>query len=611
MEPHKRKRKVKPNGSDCRRSKSPVRASSKFFKIILPSVINEKKLTIPKKFVRKYGDELSAVAMLTVPTGHVSHVGLEKADKMLWFCDGWQQFMERYSISCGYFLVFKYKGKSSFDVLIFDLTATEIQYSCTIRSSSEENNNGKFCQLSDEDEIEDDDSVEILGSLGFVGSSSKISLGLDKKGKSAALLESSKPTPRCLTRTKRYKKDQEQTIELENWHGACGRKPSRSETSNWHDSLLDKSKRKNQFVTKNIQNLQTSAPTVRDRGFDQLNESELKDKTYRIDVEEQHPTKIANSSHVATQRNRDTSYQTTNQRIVSRGSVINEARERATNAARMFKPENPFHMAILRPYNVNHHFFLNIPLEFAMKMKSLLGVSDIVKLQVSDGREWHVHYIHKRRRPVVRLCKGWRTFVKENNLMEGDICVFELIKVMDLVLKVSIFRTAEYAGQPNLPHQFDESIYSKTTNQRTVSRGPLINQAREGAINAARMFKSENPFHMVILRPNNVNNRFSLNIPSEFAMKIKYLLGVSDIVKLQVSDGREWRVRCIHDSGGRQAILSKGWRMFAKENNLVEGDVCVFELIKVLKDLVIQVSIFRAVEYAGQVNQPLDYSLAN
>ncbi|XP_059668852.1 B3 domain-containing transcription factor VRN1-like [Cornus florida] len=314
MERCKRKRAVGPNGSDCRRSKkSPGRPSSAFFKIILASTIHEKKLRIPEKFVRKYSDELSDVAILTVPTGHVSHVGLEKADKMLWFCDGWQQFMEHQSISRGYFLVFEYKGNTSFDVLIFDLTATEIQYSCTIRRSSKENNNGKLIELSDDEEIEDDDSDEMSGSTGFVGSSSKIRLGQDRKGKGAALLESSETTPRSLTRSKRYKKDLGQTIKLENLHRACGRKPSRSKASNWQDSLLDKSK----SVTKNIQNLQAPAPPVRDGGFDQSNENDLKDKTFRIDVEQQHPTKIANSSLVAIQRNKDITHQTTNRRTVS------------------------------------------------------------------------------------------------------------------------------------------------------------------------------------------------------------------------------------------------------------------------------------------------------
>ncbi|XP_059668853.1 B3 domain-containing protein REM19-like [Cornus florida] len=248
----------------------------------------------------------------------------------------------------------------------------------------------------------------------------------------------------------------------------------------------------------------------------------------------------------------------------------------------------------------------NIPVEFAMKIKYLLGVSEIVKLQVSDGREWCVRFIHAcgHGGHGSKISKGWITFVKENNLVEGDICVFELVEVKDVVLKVSIFHIAEYAGQPNLPHEFDERKYSKNTNQRTVSRGPVKNEAREREINAATMFKPENHFHRVILH--SYNHSF-LNIPSEFGMRMKYLLGVSDInmVKLQLSDGREWYARCIHDKLGRQAKLTMGWGTFVRENNLVEGDTCVFELNKA-KDFVLKVSIFRTVAYAGQAKQPLE-----
>jgi len=84
---------------------------------------------IPEKFVREFGDELSDVATLTVPNnGHFWQVGLEKANKEIWFQNGWQDFMESHSILYGYFLVFRYEGSSKFHVLVFDNTATEIQY---------------------------------------------------------------------------------------------------------------------------------------------------------------------------------------------------------------------------------------------------------------------------------------------------------------------------------------------------------------------------------------------------------------------------------------------------------------------------------------------------
>ena len=82
----------------------------------------------PKKFVREYEDKLSSIATLTVPNGSIWQVRLEKANNNIWVRGGWQDFVEHRSINYGYFLVFKYKGNSKFQVLVFDMTATETKY---------------------------------------------------------------------------------------------------------------------------------------------------------------------------------------------------------------------------------------------------------------------------------------------------------------------------------------------------------------------------------------------------------------------------------------------------------------------------------------------------
>ena len=72
--------------------------------------------------------KLSTVATLIAPYGGIWQVGLKKAYNNIWFCNSWQDFVEYHSICYGYFLVFIYEGNSSFHVLIFDKTTTEIQY---------------------------------------------------------------------------------------------------------------------------------------------------------------------------------------------------------------------------------------------------------------------------------------------------------------------------------------------------------------------------------------------------------------------------------------------------------------------------------------------------
>ena len=87
--------------------------------------------------------------------------------------------------------------------------------------------------------------------------------------------------------------------------------------------------------------------------------------------------------------------------------------------------------------------------------------------------------------------------------------------------------------------------------------------------------------------------------PSCFAEK--YLNGVSGFIKLQHPDGRQWPVRCLYRTG--RAKLSQGWFEFAIDNNLGEGDVCVFELLR-MKEVVLQVTIFRVTDEAEFLSPP-------
>ncbi|XP_041015198.1 B3 domain-containing protein At1g49475-like [Juglans microcarpa x Juglans regia] len=107
------------------------RRPAHFFKIMLPSAMAQKKLRIPVKFVRLFGDELPTVVTLILPNGCSWQVGLERAthEKEIWFHKGWHDFVEYHSIDSGHFLVFRYEGNSNFHVLVFDKTSTEIQYS--------------------------------------------------------------------------------------------------------------------------------------------------------------------------------------------------------------------------------------------------------------------------------------------------------------------------------------------------------------------------------------------------------------------------------------------------------------------------------------------------
>ena len=83
---------------------------------------------IPKKFISKYGVDLSNMAFLTVPNGTKWKVKMTKRDGEVWFQNGWREFASCHALTLGHLLVFRYEGNSHFYVLIFDATATEINY---------------------------------------------------------------------------------------------------------------------------------------------------------------------------------------------------------------------------------------------------------------------------------------------------------------------------------------------------------------------------------------------------------------------------------------------------------------------------------------------------
>lgn len=76
-------------------------------------------------------------------------------------------------------------------------------------------------------------------------------------------------------------------------------------------------------------------------------------------------------------------------------------------------------------------------------------------LRVMDGRSWFVRYkvnkkLNKRGtydRTAEILNPGWRTFVKDNNVEVGDVCIFELISNIEnhtSVFLVTIDRRADH-----------------------------------------------------------------------------------------------------------------------------------------------------------------------
>ncbi|XP_017413767.1 B3 domain-containing transcription factor VRN1 isoform X2 [Vigna angularis] len=97
-----------------------------FFKIILET--NIERIKVPSKFTRKHGSFLPNPVSLRPPDSKEWVVYWTQENGEVWLDKGWKEFVENYSLSYGYFVMFKFKGTSQIDVTILDPSAVELDY---------------------------------------------------------------------------------------------------------------------------------------------------------------------------------------------------------------------------------------------------------------------------------------------------------------------------------------------------------------------------------------------------------------------------------------------------------------------------------------------------
>ncbi|THG13383.1 hypothetical protein TEA_008236 [Camellia sinensis var. sinensis] len=337
------------------------------------SCITSSDLMIPGKFVRKYGEKLklSKLAFLKVPSGAVWQVELSNSRGHVWLHNGWKEFMKYYSISYGHFLVFQYNGNSIFHVLIFDKSASEIEY-----PSGQTNQKWDF-QIPETEDVELDDSVEILDDF--------------------------------LTCQGTFEKDG--SVEILNDPPTCKRRKM------MRTNLTCK--------TKNDSNLHSRGIQSKEGKLANLNE----------DVTREIKKECTQGMHTAQGR-------LPSQVPDRRKSVNVDHRFRARQRAKGFESKNPFFMVYMQPSYLRPKQSLHIPLDFAKKYFS--GKQSGVILRVSDGRTWSAQFYGKKRGPKHKL--GWISFARDNNILAGDVCVFEMMMKSNIeppLLNVMILRAAE------------------------------------------------------------------------------------------------------------------------------------------------------------------------
>ncbi|KAK9038800.1 hypothetical protein V6N11_023653 [Hibiscus sabdariffa] len=486
-----------------------------FFKIILEDTIQDKKLGIPRKFVKKYGNGLSNSVLLTVPSGDTWHVELTKSDGVVWLQNGWQEVVEFYSLKNGYFLVFKYEGNGKFMLLIFDMSASEIEYPCKshiedhksgeqvclkpVKEAAKDVTCGEITQKTppsketmkkksqasssksrkkrktDENDCEDlsnceeDLQTEVPGDALAFGASelyAKARLRASAfKSENPFFLVTMQPyyinpgrkmcIPKDFTLKFLNKKVGDLTLctsDGKTWSGNYHRYISKDKYTKAIIHIGWKP-----FVQDN--NLEAGDVCV----FELISQTEIKLKViiYRVchDTSSSSPLDGINSLDDGGNVSSSTLGSTKRKRNGLKRPMTQIEKAIAIQRTGCFQSKNPFFKVVMQPRYLTIRCSLSVPYKFVKRY--LDEEKDEAILQVADGRTWIVKF-------AVKVVTGgqhkaefstWKTFAKDNNLVVGDVCVFELINRHENSFKVSIFPAAPGANSsPSLQENLSSHI---------------------------------------------------------------------------------------------------------------------------------------------------------
>ncbi|KAF2318736.1 hypothetical protein GH714_010390 [Hevea brasiliensis] len=440
-----------------------------FFKIILDETIHDKKLGIPRRFVRKYGKDLSSPAFLQVPSGRIWKVELNKCDGEIWLQNGWQEFMEYYSLAYGSFLVFEYnKRNCHFNVIIFDKTASEIYYPISVTNGDDREPNNLQEEIQEPmiiHETENDASIEILDDLPCRKRREKLPLSSPLPQKMMKVenspgntgkrvygdISGQKQTPDRIVVRKERLRAKEKTEALRR---ASTNFKSKDpfflivmQPSYVHPGLkmsIPASFAQKYFPAKHsgdamLNGLDGRTWPVKFYIYNKANYGHAVAKItqgWKVFAKDNH---LEVGDVCAFELIMIKGFKATFKVNIFRHNEGNELKLKdeesnspgAIEAAKSFTSVHPFFKVVISPSHMKN-YNMHVPQKFISNIKQS---AEILKLQV-ENRWWPVKLNLYPQLGKGTFTSGWSAFVRENSVKVGDVCIFELINSKTLQVKV-------------------------------------------------------------------------------------------------------------------------------------------------------------------------------
>ncbi|KAI4357357.1 hypothetical protein L6164_001310 [Bauhinia variegata] len=618
-----------------------------FLRRIRSHNLEEGKLQIPKKFVRKYGKGLLNPLVLQLPNGSKWVVHWEKCKNQTFLEKGWRKFAVECSLAPGHRLLFRYEKGSIFHVLIFDRTSLQIKYPEKkkpekAKSSTRKKRAGKRAG-NGKGNFPLEKFPKYGGRRKGKVSNTKKSSDLEK----ASQFRSENPRFSVVMQpsyVNRYILNLPSNFSKQHMGAKNGcaslmvSGESRTWTIKYHFNLATKQSilttgwkafaRDNKLKVGDIcvfelinridmsfvvtishtregsicpqSQAKSAAPSEIDRGRLRKRKSDAEGRSSACDADFLQERAIKHGK-----------FEPLDNRQPMPASYSNEALNSSCNL-------NPLLKIVIRPSYVGKTAYLNFPSNFSSQH---MGEKGFISLRLSDDlRTWTIKYCSNVATKQSMLTSGWRSFASDNKLKVGDVCVFELINSIEILFNVSISRAGEELNCPQpqaksaAPSEIDRGRLRKRKSDAEgrssacdadflQERGiknrkfePLDNRQPMPASYSNEALNSScnlNPLLKIVIRPSYVGKTAYLNFPSNFSSQH---MGEKGFISLRLSDDlRTWTIKYCSNLATKQSMLTSGWRSFASDNKLKVGDVCVFELINSI-EMLFNVSISRAGE---------------
>ncbi|XP_074285307.1 B3 domain-containing protein LOC_Os12g40090-like [Silene latifolia] len=343
--------------------KIPV-TNQKFFKIMLGDF--EYQIRIPRKFVKNFREALSRWCTLSGPSGNEWKVRVKIGEDDLLFSSGWEIFVKDNGIEAYDMLVFQYMGGSTFTVSVFNKNGCEREGSYFAKVNS-----SRSCCSSILHRVEDDSNVAM------------------QKGESMNDGEHSAAFLR-------------------------GKRKIKAQRSHYNAIYRGKWKVGSRVPNFALSDNDDDDDDDNGRGYrEEEEEEEELEESFSCNANFFKPRKQVQKCYISGRR-----------------QVTEKEKERACVRAEEHIKRNkangmPMVGIIMLPTHVYKGLYLTIPKEWAMD--NMLRKNHDVELQVSGAEDYWLVGVRWIQTTQCQLRPKWADFVLDNNLEEGDVCVFELV----------------------------------------------------------------------------------------------------------------------------------------------------------------------------------------